>query len=72
MYIRLIMIRNIATSLSAMVGLPLTLGAIEVGLLLSMILYGIMAAQAYTYYTFNSAGDNRTIRVIVGVFDLRQ
>lgn len=45
--------------------ISLTLGALEVGILLSMTAYGIMAAQAYSYFQHSWEGDSRIIKTIV-------
>lgn len=42
-----------------------TLGVLELSAMLMMLLYGIMIAQAYTYYKSSYSGDNRTIHVLV-------
>ncbi|EIM86364.1 uncharacterized protein STEHIDRAFT_57621 [Stereum hirsutum FP-91666 SS1] len=41
-----------------------TLGALEIGVLLMLLLFGIMIAQAYTYYQSQSTTDNRILRIL--------
>lgn len=42
-----------------------TLGALEVGVLVMLLLFGIMIAQAYAYYQSQSTTDNRILRILV-------
>lgn len=42
-----------------------TLGFIELGGMVMILLYGIMVAQAYTYYKSSYSGDHGVIHVLV-------
>lgn len=45
-----------------------TLGAWEVGVMIMMFLYGVLASQTWTYYNSGSAGDRFLVRIIVRAF----
>ncbi|EIM90661.1 uncharacterized protein STEHIDRAFT_49566 [Stereum hirsutum FP-91666 SS1] len=45
-----------------------TLGAWEVGVMIMMFLYGVLASQTWSYYNSGSAGDRFLVRIIVRVF----
>ncbi|EIM86383.1 uncharacterized protein STEHIDRAFT_110905 [Stereum hirsutum FP-91666 SS1] len=42
-----------------------TLGALEIGILLMLLLFGIMITQAYTHYQSKTTTDNRILRILV-------
>lgn len=47
--------------------IDISLGAVELGGMIMMLFYGIMVAQAYTYFKSSLSGDSRLIHVLVGV-----
>lgn len=46
---------------------PLVLGVMEIGVFVSLVLFGVVALQGYVYYRHNCTGDRVWLKVFVGI-----
>ncbi|CAK5282970.1 unnamed protein product [Mycena citricolor] len=66
---RLLTSRAIPAPMTISYGLatPEILGALEIGVMLSLVMFGVILLQAYTYFTQNCSADSRWLKIFVGV-----
>ncbi|CAK5274994.1 unnamed protein product, partial [Mycena citricolor] len=66
---RLLTSRAIPAPMTISYGLatPEILGALEIGVMLSLVMFGVILLQAYTYFTQNCSADSRWLKIFVGI-----